>query len=95
MGNLGNYFRLLEVVPRNINARGASGEVSDRNEEHIFLEIGGNVIFVIKWQNTRLHCGSTILWKLELLCDELISPYCYDRMQEKRKKLKNELLSRM
>lgn len=35
-GNLGNHFRLLEIVSRNINARGAFGEVSDRNEKYIF-----------------------------------------------------------
>lgn len=32
--------------------------------------------------------------KLELLCDELISPYCCGRMQEERKKSKKELLSK-
>lgn len=36
MENLGNHVRLLEIVPRNIHARGASGEVSDRNEKHVF-----------------------------------------------------------
>lgn len=88
MGNLGNHFRLLEIVPGNIHARGASGEVSDRNEKHVF----GN------WRKDDL-CHKvaeylaalcSVSWKLELQCVELISPYCYGRMQEERKKIKKE-----
>lgn len=35
MGNLGSHFRILETVARNLNVRGAFGEVSDRNEKHV------------------------------------------------------------
>lgn len=78
MGNLGNHFRLLEIVPRNIHARGASGEVSDRNEKHVFGNWRKGDLCHKVTENLAALC-STVLWKLELLCDELISPYCYGR----------------
>lgn len=39
------------IVGRNVDIKGNSSEVSDRNED-----TGGKVILVIKWQQTWLNC---------------------------------------
>ena len=42
-------------VCRNMNIKGHSGEVSERNEEQL-LKNGEKAIPVIKWQRTWLNC---------------------------------------
>lgn len=75
MGNLGSHFRLLETIPRNLKVRGASGEVSDRNEKHVVgnSKKGGLCCEVSK---SLAESCSTVPWKIECLSHEPISPYC-------------------
>lgn len=45
----------LKTIHRNVNTRGASGEVTDGHEEHV-IGNGGEVILVIKGQRPWLSC---------------------------------------
>ena len=61
---------LEEIIARNMNGKGDSGEVSDENEEHVI----GN------WKKVGPCCEvaknleelcSSVLWKGELVCNEI------------------------
>lgn len=42
-------------VGRNMDGRGHSDVVSDRNEDHV-IDTGGKAVLVIKWQRTWPNC---------------------------------------
>lgn len=56
-------------IVRNMDCKDNSNEVSEMR--NMLLETTGNMIIVIKWQITKLCLGPHILWKVELMSNEI------------------------
>lgn len=67
-----NLDCLEETVARNMDVRDTSGEVSDINEKHVTGNwIEGDLCYKVTEDLAEL--GSTVLWKVELTSNELVS----------------------